>query len=89
VHELTLIDMDYWAGCLRRQGRYAEAEQVRREELEIRERFLGKEHRETLRCMLFPADSLAPQGAYPEAEGLARQALATSQRVLGEKTRRQ
>jgi tetratricopeptide (TPR) repeat protein len=65
------------------QGRRAEAEELRREVLEIRRRVLGPEHPNTLTSMNNLTFSISNQGRYAEAEKLRREVLEISRRVLG------
>ena len=47
-HPNTLISMNNLAVVLGRQGRYAEAERMHQQTLQLREKVLGKEHPDTL-----------------------------------------
>jgi hypothetical protein len=49
-------------------GKYAEAEDMHRQTLEVKERVLGKENPYTLTSMGNLVDVLARQGKYQEAE---------------------
>jgi tetratricopeptide (TPR) repeat protein len=72
------------ASGLYEQGRYAEAEELYRQTLEIRRRVSGEEHPVTLRSMYNLAISLDALGRYADAEALYRQTLGVHRRVLGE-----
>jgi len=64
-------------------GRYAEAEKLERDVLEVRRRVLGPEHPSTLFSVLFLATTLQHEGRYNEAENLERDALEVQRRVVG------
>ena len=66
------------------QGRYADAEKLQRQTLDIRRRVLGKEHPDTLSSMNNLANVLSDEAKYAEAERLLREALPTMRHVLGE-----
>ncbi|MFQ5503684.1 MAG: tetratricopeptide repeat protein [Planctomycetota bacterium] len=68
-------------------GRHAEAEPHLAEALEIRERVLGKQHRDTLRSMNFLGQALWKQGKLDQAEPLLRESLARSRSAFGEEDR--
>jgi len=55
------------------KGKYAEAEVMYRQTLQLNETVLGKDHPDTLRNMNGVASSLHEQGKYTEAEALHRQ----------------
>ena len=65
------------------QGKYAEAEEMRREVLAVRKRVLGAEHPGTLATACNLASSLSDQGKHAEAEEMEREVLAVQKRVLG------
>ncbi|KAK4652643.1 hypothetical protein QC762_0075260 [Podospora pseudocomata] len=67
----------------RNLGKYKEAEQMHRQELQLREKVLGKEHPDTLTSMDNLAIVLDSQGKYEEAERMHRQALQLREKVLG------
>ena len=65
------------------QGKYAEAEKAYRGSLQIRERALGAEHRDSLRCRANLAEALEAQRKYVAAEQEYRAVLPIMERVLG------
>jgi len=65
------------------QGKYAEAEQMHRETLALRDRVLGKEHPDTLTSMNNLANTLSSQGKYAEAEQMHQETLVLREKVLG------
>jgi tetratricopeptide (TPR) repeat protein len=65
------------------QGKFAEAEQLHRQALDIKRRVLGEEHPATLDSVNNLAIVVTMQGQFAEAEQLHRQALAIRQRILG------
>ena len=65
------------------RGKYAEAEAMDQQALQLRETVLGKDHPDTLRSMSSLAASLRHQGKYAEAEAMHRQALQLRETVLG------
>jgi hypothetical protein len=71
------------ASSLRGQGKYAEAEQMEREILDVRRRVLGPEHPHTLKKMSNLGCSLHGQGKHAEAEQMQRELLDVQRRVLG------
>ena len=64
------------------EHRFADAEKLLRETLEIQRRVLGPEHPETVRFMVNLATSIVHQGRFDEAEKLERHALDIRRRVL-------
>ncbi|KXH58327.1 hypothetical protein CSAL01_13102 [Colletotrichum salicis] len=64
-------------------GKYAEAEQMHRQTLELREKVLGPENPDTLGSINNVALVLESQGKYAEAEQMHRQTLELSEKVLG------
>lgn len=64
-------------------GDYATAEQYRRRSVEIRQRELGAEHRDTLGARNGLASTLRAQSRYDDAETMHRETLETQRRVLG------
>jgi tetratricopeptide (TPR) repeat protein len=68
--------------CLQSDGRYAEAETLLRNVLQMRERALGPEDRVTLTSFSQLASVLDAQGRYEEAEVMHQQALHGYQKVL-------
>ncbi|KAK1656993.1 hypothetical protein BDP55DRAFT_43077 [Colletotrichum godetiae] len=64
-------------------GKYAEAEQIHRQTLELREKVLGPENPDTLTSMDNLAVVLGSQGKYDEAEQMHRQTLELREKVLG------
>jgi pentatricopeptide repeat protein len=69
--------------CSYLQGKYAEAEAIYRQTVQLKETVLGKDHPDTLITMNSLATSLLEQGNYIEAETMYRQTLQLRQRVLG------
>ena len=57
------------------RGKYAEAEQMHRQTLELDKKVSGPEHPDTLMSMSNLAYVLTLQGKYDEAKGLRRQML--------------
>ncbi|KAI4599602.1 hypothetical protein KJ359_001699 [Pestalotiopsis sp. 9143b] len=64
-------------------GKYAEAEEMDREALELRKLVLGPEHPDTLASMNNLALVLRSQGKYEEAEEMHREELELTKLVLG------
>ncbi|KAK0639874.1 hypothetical protein B0T16DRAFT_383637 [Cercophora newfieldiana] len=64
-------------------GKYAEAEQMHRQALQLYEKVLGKEHPSTLASMNNLALVFDNQGKHKEAEQMNRQALQPREKVLG------
>ncbi|KAK7991512.1 hypothetical protein PG988_000306 [Apiospora saccharicola] len=71
------------AVCYSLLGKYAEAEEMHRQTLALRETVLGREHPDTLASMNNLAISLRQQGKHAEAEQMHRQTLALRETVLG------
>ena len=69
--------------CFRITGKYAEAEQMNRRALQLKEQVLGAEHPSTLDSMNNLAVVLSSQGKYAEAEQMHRRELELSIHVLG------
>jgi tetratricopeptide (TPR) repeat protein len=65
------------------QGKYAEAEALHGQALEISRRVLGPEHPDTLNGMYWMATATALEGRPVEAEALYRQVLEVRRRTLG------
>ena len=65
------------------QGRYADAETLRRQTLEIRKKALGPEHPGVAASLQNLAEVYRVQGLYTKAELLSRQSLAINQKALG------
>ncbi|KAK7994247.1 kinesin light chain [Apiospora marii] len=80
----TLDSMNNLALVLNRQGKYAEAEEMHRETLALRETVLGREHPDTLDSMNALAIVLGNQGKYEEAAQQQGQALEGYKNILGE-----
>ena len=70
--------------CFRISGKYAEAERMYRQALELKKKVLGQEHPSTLDSMDNLALVLRRQGKYEEAERMHRQALELYTKVLGQ-----
>ncbi|KAH8745064.1 Tetratricopeptide repeat-domain-containing protein [Hyaloscypha finlandica] len=62
--------MNDLAVSLFKQGKYAKAEAMHQQTLQLREKALGKEHPDTLISMKNLADSLRQKGKYAEAEAI-------------------
>src|ERR1035438_8552798 len=75
--------MNCLATALDDEGRYAEAEKLYRETLDIQRRVLGTEHPDTLRSMNNLAIVLNHQRRFTEAEKLHRETLDIQRRILG------
>jgi len=75
------------ANCLNNQGRFAEADKLYRQTLEIYRRVLGEEHPDTLGSMNDMAMVLDSQGHYAEAEKLIREALSLGRKLFGNEHR--
>ena len=71
--------------CFKVNGKYAEAEQMLRQTLMLKEKVLDKEHPSTLGSMNNLAIVLGIQGKYEEAEQMHRQTLMLMKKMLGEK----
>jgi len=71
--------------CFKVNGKYAEAEQMLRQTLMLKEKVLDKEHPSTLGSMNNLAIVLDSQGKYEEAEQMHRQTLMLNKKMLGEK----
>ncbi|RYP11797.1 hypothetical protein DL767_010722 [Monosporascus sp. MG133] len=90
IHRLVRLAMRNWIkeqlgeSCLI-LGKYDEAEQMHRQELQLSQAVLGREHPDTLTSMNNLALVLNSQGKYDEAEQMHRQALALREAVLGRK----
>jgi tetratricopeptide (TPR) repeat protein len=69
--------------CFLISGKYAEAEQMYRQTLELGEKVLGLEHPDTLTSMNNLAVVLRSQGKYAEAKQMHRQELELREKVLG------
>jgi Tfp pilus assembly protein PilF len=61
--------------CFQIKGKYAEAEAMYRQTLELKETVLGKDHPSTLGSIMNLANSLDDQGKYVKAEAIHRQTL--------------
>ena len=76
--------MDGVASAYYGQGKYAQAEALYSQTLEIRRRVLGPEHPDTLNSMNnLASEGYIPQGKYAQAETLLSQALEILRRVSG------
>ncbi len=64
-------------------GRYAQAEPLFAEVLEVSRRMLGREHADTVICLNNLAWSLTMQGKFDHAEPLFQEALEIRRRTLG------
>jgi tetratricopeptide (TPR) repeat protein len=83
-HPPTLYSMNNLAIVLRQQGRYAEAETLHRQTLELKKKALGDDHPSTLSSMNNLANVLEERGRYAEAETLHRQTLELMKEALGD-----
>ena len=72
-HPDTVMSLTNLGLSLCQQGKYAEAEALHRQALQLQEEVLGKDHPDTLMSMGNLAGSLRQQGKYAEAEALARE----------------
>ena len=80
----ALCSLLYTLGrCSHIRGRYAEAEAIYRQTLQLQEAVLGKKHPDTLRSMNKLAISHSDQGKYLEAEAIHRQTLQLQEAVFG------
>ena len=70
--------------CFQIRGKYAEAEGMYRQTLELMEKALGQEHPSMLASMNSLAIVLRGQGKYKEAERMHQRALELSEKVLGQ-----
>jgi tetratricopeptide (TPR) repeat protein len=70
--------------CFLIRGKYAKAEGMYRQTLELMEKVLGQEHWSTLASMNSLAIVLGCQGKYREAERMHQQVLELSKKVLGQ-----
>src|SRR5437016_3864913 len=75
--------MNNLALSLGQQGKFAEAEAIDRQTLQLKEKVLGKEHPDTLGSMNNLALSLGQQWKFAEAEAMDRQTLQLTEKVLG------
>jgi tetratricopeptide (TPR) repeat protein len=66
-----------------REGKYAQAEALHSQTLEIKRRVLGAEHSDTLGSMTNLAHVYDQQGKYAQAEALRSRTLEIQRRVLG------
>jgi tetratricopeptide (TPR) repeat protein len=82
-HPDTFASMMNLAESRRQQGKYAEAEAMHRQTLQLQETVLGLEHQDTLTSMSHLAAVLSMQGKYVEAEQIHRQTLELGQKVPG------
>jgi hypothetical protein len=82
-HPDTLRTAGNLAQSLSGQGKYAEAEQIEREVLDVKRRVLGEEHPSTLTTANNLAASLSRQGKHADAERIHREVLGAERRVLG------
>ena len=74
---------DHLGRCLYSNGRYAEAEQVHRQTLDLRIKASGAEDPDTLTSSACLAEALSHHGKYAEAERLHRETLEIRKKVLG------
>jgi len=87
-NQVTLSCMNDFAGLLTQEGKYADAEKLQRETLEVQRRVLGPEHLDTLITMGDLSGTIALRGdRLHEAEKLGREVLEKERRVLGPENR--
>ncbi|KAL7903651.1 kinesin light chain [Trichoderma velutinum] len=67
------------------QGRYGEAEGIKKQALDLRREVFGEKHPDTIWSMADLAATYYAQGGYNAAEGIYKQALDLRREVLGEK----
>jgi eukaryotic-like serine/threonine-protein kinase len=79
----TLLTMEGLDVICEKEGKYAQAEALDRETLEVERRVLGADHPYTLGAMSNLARIFDAQGKYAEAEALYKRTLETDQRVVG------
>ncbi len=84
-HLGTLQSMHNLAKVLYSQHRYAAAEEMDRQVLELRQQVLGHEHLDTLLSKRRLIKALESQGKLKAAKGISRQLLKLRQLVLGPK----
>ena len=65
------------------EGKYADAEKLNRQTLDIRSRVLGAQHPETLLSTYNLAGSIHDEGRLAEAEKLYRDVSVAQQKILG------
>ena len=82
-HISTAAAFSTLAAGFHAQGKYAEAEELHRRVLLVREGTLGEEHDDTIEAMGNLAAALRHQGKYEQAEALNRRGLLASERRLG------
>jgi len=85
MHRNTLITMSNLALVLTKQGKYAEAETMSRQTLELKEKALGKTHPETLMSVCCLAYLLQSKKEYKEASTLYQRACIGFDSSLGSK----
>jgi len=83
VEESQWIVLDNIAECYNITGKYAGAEKMCRQALQLKEQVLGKEHPSTLGTMNNLAAALDKQGKHTEAVQLYQQTLQLKEQVLG------
>ena len=76
--------LDLRSSALRNAGKYADAQPLAKESLELRRKVLGEEHPDTISSTNNLAGCINHQGRYAEAEPMYRQALELQRKVLGE-----
>ena len=82
VHVAT--SLNGLADLYREQGKFAEAEALHRQALEMQRKLLGEEHPEVATSLNHLAVVLQHQGKLAEAEQLYRQALEMQRKQLGD-----
>jgi tetratricopeptide (TPR) repeat protein len=78
------IELNNLASLVRAQGRYAEAEGLYRQALDISRATIGEVHPDYATNLSNLAGVVRQQGRYAEAEGLYRQSLGIDQATIGE-----
>jgi CHAT domain-containing protein/tetratricopeptide (TPR) repeat protein len=82
-HANYAIALNFFAVVYRAQGNYAQAEELQKRALAIRERTLGAGHPDVAQSLNNLANVYNNQGRYADAEGLLRRALAIREKALG------
>ncbi|KAH8593045.1 kinesin light chain 1 [Bisporella sp. PMI_857] len=84
VDEIAKASLLHRVGqCQASLGQYSAAEITHRQVLSLKEKRLGKEHKQTLISMNAVGVVLGNQGRYGEAESMHRQTLSRGEKVLG------
>ena len=83
AHPSTMSALGGVAAILNAEGRYAEAEPIVREVVELQKRVLGPEHPSTLLSIHDLSQALDGQGKHEEGERLERSVLEAEERIQG------